>query len=400
MRPPRLAAGLAAVILAGAGALAGPASPALADEACTPGKTQWIAQSPRIVADLGMAEAWRLSDGAVTVAVVDSGVDARNAHLAGAVLPGKDFVTGGDGRTDASGHGTAVAGLIAARQVPGSGLIGLAPAARILPVRTYVTDSADDQRAGLGPSAKRTAAGIRWAADNGAAIIVVPLSTNTDVPALRAAVLAATAKGSLVVASAGNVDDADNAATVQFPAGYAPALSVTAVDAQGRPSDAVRHGAHVEVAAPGSAVLTAFRRWGDCVMAPERPSTSYAAGYVGAVAALVASAYPEEKPADWEFRILTTALRPNRAGRDPLIGWGIVAPYPALNFVNDGRTQGPPNPRFPEQPRQVPPVLPQPAPQDDPVPALRQTILGVAGAVGALLVGGLLLVRLRRPGRG
>src|SRR5690242_17138073 len=84
----------------------------------------------------------RLADGrGVTVAVLDSGVDATHPQLRGAVRAGADLVSGGDGRTDCVGHGTVVASLIAARSSVGAGLRGLAPAATILPIR--VTDRHD-----------------------------------------------------------------------------------------------------------------------------------------------------------------------------------------------------------------------------------------------------------------
>ena len=109
------------------------------------------------------------------------------------------------------------------------------------------------------------------------------------------------------------------------------------MDANGAPSDSVLHGEHVEVAAPGSQVLSTFFGDGDCMFAGNQPTTSYATGYVAGIAALVVAKYPDETPADWKHRILATALRPSRSHRDKLIGWGIVAPYDALSFVNDAQ---------------------------------------------------------------
>ena len=316
------------------------------DQACTPGITQYVPQPPAALTQLGFQEAWKLADGNVLVAVVDSGVDASNAHLRDVVLPGVDLVDSGDGRVDTFGHGTAVAAQIAARNVEGSGLVGMAPQAQILPIRVYTDVSNEAVHAGHAPEAVRTAEGIRIAADRGARIIVVPQSTPSDAPSLRAAVEHAAASGALVVASAGNVTPEEDANLVRFPAAYPSVLSVTAVDTAGLPSAAVSRGVHVEIAAPGSQVLTAFMGWGDCVFAPDAPSTSYATGYVAAAAALVASAHPEETPADWEYRLVATALRPSLSTRDTATGWGIVAPHDAINFVNDGSMPGPSNPRY------------------------------------------------------
>lgn len=374
-----------------------PASAAEPEE-CIPTKEQFISSRPSAFAQLGIQSAWQLSSGSgVTVAVVDSGINADNAHLGAAVLPGRDFLDEeGDGREDVSGHGTAVAGIIGARQVEGSGLVGVAPEVRLLPVRVYESDSTESIRAERGPSAERTAAGITWAADQGAQIIVVPHSTSSDVPILRAAVSDATAKGSLVIASAGNApEQGEEPNMVRFPAGYDEALAVTALDAYGNPSDNVNHGVHVEIAAPGAQVLTTFHAAGDCILAGQQPSTSYASGYVAGTAALVASAHRDETPADWQYRILATGLRPNEAERDPMFGWGVVAPLAAINFVNDGTALGPPNPRYAAPAEQVPPTAERVELPPEHGPLLRAIIGALAVGAIAVTAAGLLIRRLR-----
>ena len=363
---------------------------------CVPGVEHLVNQPPPAVAQLGFSQAWGLSRGGVVVAVVDTGVDASNTHLGDAVLAGTDLLDAGDGRTDSSGHGTAVAGQIAARPVPGSGVVGMAPDSLILPVRVYQDGSSEAVRAGRGPDAARTAEGIRWAVDHGAVIVVVPQSTPSDVEALRSAVDYATAAGALVVASAGNANAQEDTTAVRFPAGYPSVLSVTAVDANGMPSDAVVHGTHVEVAAPGAGVLTTFMGSGDCMLAGATPTTSYATGYVGAAAALVA-AYPQESPADWEYRILATALRPTPSVRSTTLGWGLLAPYDALNLVNDGTTVGPPNPRFPAPVPPAPVLMARPEEVTDTLAPRRHLVLTALGAGAATLVLTVLTVdRLRR----
>lgn len=321
-------------------------SPAHADDECTPGVMKFVDTPPPALSQLGISRAWKFSTGNVTVAVVDSGVSAENPHLKGVVLPGVDLVEGTNGWVDTHGHGTAIAAQIAGQEVEGSGVVGVAPSAKILPIRVYVDESSQSVDAGKGPDPVRTAQGIRVAADKGAKVISVALSTTTDHPELAAAVNDATRKGALVVASAGNVSEQGDENLVKFPAAYEKALSVTAVDAQGLPSPAVSRGVHVEVAAPGANVATAFLEWGDCVLATSAPSSSFATGYAAGVAALVADTYPEETPEDWKYRLTVTALRPVASERDEFLGWGILAPASALNFVNDGSAQGPPNPRF------------------------------------------------------
>lgn len=175
---------------------------------CEIGKTNYVTDTPWTEAALGMDAVRSLADGdGITVAVVDSGVDTSNPHLAGtAVLPGVNLVGDGatDGRTDNYGHGTVVAGIIAARQVEGSALVGIAPKATILPVRVYDTVSNESSHSQGGPSPQMLAKGIRYAADHGAQIINVSQSTVTADDGLRSAVTYAQGKGSLIVASAGN----------------------------------------------------------------------------------------------------------------------------------------------------------------------------------------------------
>src|SRR6185312_12211038 len=138
--------------------------------------------------------AWRSSTGrGVTVAVVDSGVDANHPDLAGQVLPGLDLVgpAGGAG-PDPVGHGTTVAGLIAGRNDDKRGVVGLAPDSRILPVRVLDERNKYDD-------ALIVAKGVRWAVDNGARVINLSLGGSGDSPALAAALDYAFARDVVVV---------------------------------------------------------------------------------------------------------------------------------------------------------------------------------------------------------
>lgn len=357
---------------------------------CTVDKPTLIPQRPPALDQLGIEDAWKISRGnKVIVAVVDAGVDGNNVHFKNknVLLPGYDMMDGGDGSIAEDPHGTALAGQISAREVEGSGLIGVAPESQILPVRVLAktNDKAEAEKT-RGPEPTHTAAGIQWAADNGAKVIVVALSSSTDNPSLKNATEYATSRGALVVASAGNVDPQNPAKqhnVPQYPAAYSDALAVTGVDTTGAPSDAVIHGPHIDVAAPGMNVLTTFVGAGDCVFSGDKPSTSYATGYVGGVAALVAAAHPDETPADWKYRILATALRPTRSMRDNTIGWGLIAPYDALTFTNDGAMPGPPNPRFSTSATQEAPTMTPPSPQKDQRP-MRTMVLGIIAGIGCL----------------
>lgn len=159
---------------------------ATAGEACTPGTVVFTPEAPPALALLGAEDANRVATGrGIVVAIVDSGIDAGNRHLAGVVIGGVDLVGDGeraDGLSDTTGHGTAIAGQIAAQPVAGSGVVGLAPDARLLSVRVFRGTGQQDKDKGFAPTSQRIADGIHWAADNGADIINVSISQTTDSP--------------------------------------------------------------------------------------------------------------------------------------------------------------------------------------------------------------------------
>ena len=326
-------------------------STATAGQACTPGTVVFSPEAPVALAELGAEDANRLATGkGIVVAIVDSGIDASNPHLAGVVIGGVDLVGDGeraDGMSDSTGHGTAIAGQIAAQPVPGSGVVGLAPDARLLSVRAFRSALPQDVDKGYGPTSQRLADGIHWAADNGADIINVSMSQDTDSAELRAAVEHAAAVGALVVASGGNrASDADASDAARYPAAYDQALGVSAADSNGRATESSIHGPQVDVTAPGGNVLTAAAGGGDCIFAGDAPASSYATGYASAAAALDAEAHPEDPPAGWAYRLTATALRADADNRDDVNGWGFIQPFAAIELLPDETTRGPVSPYF------------------------------------------------------
>ncbi|PKW28044.1 S8 family serine peptidase [Phycicoccus duodecadis] len=373
------------------------AAPPAAGEACEEGRTQYVADTPAGLIRLAATRAWPLATGrGVTVAVVDSGVAAANAHFPkGSVLPGRSFV-GGSATTDKRLHGTAVAGIIAARPLASrSGVQGLAKRATILPVKV-VPDEQDDRAADA--DAGTLAEAIVWAADQGAKVINVSLSTTRDDPRLAAAVATATSRGALVVASAGTATAEDSLPVtgVRYPAGYRDALGVAATDADDTVARTSVRGEQVDVAAPGVDVLTTFGAWGDCYLSADDGSTSYATGYVSAAAALLAQRFPAEGPRGWAHRLEATAARERRDARDDAVGWGLVQPVEALTAVLDAGVAGPllPGATPTASPRAVSRRVAV-GEEPDPLAADRRQVLWVAVAGTSLLLG-LALVRLQR----
>lgn len=409
-------AALTAVVLgatvfgAPASALASPAaststvSMATSGDACAPGNVVFTPEAPPALALLGAEEANRVATGrGVVVAVVDSGIDAGNPHLAGVVIGGVDLVGDGeraDGLSDTTGHGTAIAGQIAAQPVAGSGVVGLAPDARLLSVRVFRSDQQQDKDKGFGPTSQRIADGIHWAADNGADIINVSMSQTADSPDLRAAVEHASAVGALVVASGGNrASDPEGEDGARYPAAYEQVLGVSAADAGGRATDDSFHGPQVGVTAPGSSVLSAAVGGGDCIFAADAPASSFATGYASAAAALVAEAHPEDPPAGWAYRLTATALRADADRRDDIDGWGFIQPLAAIELLPDETTRGPVSPYFDTSESAVRPPAAAVDPDHGASPFLLTREAALFTAIGgATLLGvlGILIVLRRR----
>ena len=252
---------------------------------------------------LRVTQAWQMSEGSgITVAVLGTGVDASYPGLAGAVITGPDYT--GSGRGPGSPYwgveGTAVAGIIAAHE-PGWGLVGVAPAAKILSVR--VTLEFNDPLASDQAISRRLpdaiADGIRYAADHGARIIDLPLDPGTlgltsrgdpaaagGSPAERAAIAYALSKGIVLVAPAG--DDGQGPGIVNYPAAYPGIIAVGAVDRTGHLASFSSKRSYASLTAPGVSLVAAAPPDGYGTIS----STSTASGIVAGVAALVLSRFP------------------------------------------------------------------------------------------------------------
>ncbi|MGW5556222.1 type VII secretion-associated serine protease mycosin [Micromonospora sp. NPDC003944] len=271
--------------------------------------------------ELQAETAWRSSTGrGVTVAVVDSGVDGNHPDLVGQVLAGKDLVApGGAPGPDPVGHGTTVAGLIAGRKDDKRGVVGLAPDARILPVRVLDEENRYDD-------ALIVAQGVRWAVDNGARVINLSLGGSGDSPALAAALDYAFVRDVVVVACTGNLATSTNS-KVWYPAREPGVLAVAGLE---RGSDNLWSGSitgrATVLTAPASGLVGAKPPSGYWRV----QGTSFAAPLVAATAALVRSRYPQMPAGEVVNRLLATARDLGPTGRDDRFGYGVVDPVAAL----------------------------------------------------------------------
>jgi subtilisin family serine protease len=276
-------------------------------------------------AALGAREAWTQSrGGGVVVAVLDSGVQfdhpdlranlwTNPRELAGNHLDddhngfvddvhGANLLDGSGNAGDGEGHGTHVAGIIAAVAGNGIGGAGLAPQARITSVKVLDSSSVS--------SASRIARGIRYAVDAGARILNVSLNGDATTQQLEDAIAYADERGATIVASAGN-DGRDIDSRPSFPAASANSavLSVTASGRRGALLSFANRGRRsVDLAAPGERILSTA--WGSDYEL--RSGTSMAAPYVSAALALLTAARPDLTQAQLRDVLLATAPRQPR----------------------------------------------------------------------------------------
>ena len=266
--------------------------------------TQWSVKKTRA------EQAWDLSVGSpqVVVAVLDTGVDPEQPDLRGKLVAGYDYVNNDQDPSDDSGHGTAVAGIVAANSDNHIGVAGYCWACRLMPVKVLGSD-------GTG-FASGLAQGIIWATDHGARVLNLSLGGPLEDPTLTAAAQYAWLHGVLVVAAAGN----EGGLTLDYPAALPNVLSVGASDGNDRlyafsNQDAL-------VAAPGENSTTACGGGYVSFL-----GTSSAAPVVSGIAGLAFSLAPQATPAEVERALESTAVP------IPGVATGRVDAYAALHAL-------------------------------------------------------------------
>ncbi|KAA8966164.1 type VII secretion-associated serine protease mycosin [Mycobacterium sp.] len=368
---------------------------------------------------LDLPRVWQLSRGSgQRVAVIDTGVSPHPRLPATAA--GGDYVFSGDGRQDCDGHGTAVAGIIAA--APGDGFSGVAPDVSLISIRQASTRfgaAADPSGSGVG-DVDTLAKAVRTAADLGASVInissvaCVPAESGLDDRALGAALAyAVDVKNAVVVAAAGNTGGpghcpaqppgkaGNTAALAVSPAWYDDyVLTVGSVDARGAPSTFTLPGPWVDVAAPGEAAVSLslsgrglVNAFGAEGQSTPLSGTSYAAPVVSGLAALIRSRFPALTPRQVMRRIEATAHHPP-AGWDPFVGHGVVDVLAAVSSEAPER-------RTPARSGTAVPIAPAPTVSAPPdrggarVTAFVGAAVCLSGLAVALL-SGVVAARLRR----
>ena len=296
------------------------------------------------------------------VAVLDSGVDDGHPDLQSQIVDGKSFVSS-SWETDTNGHGTFVAGEIAAALNNGTGIAGVGFPVELLIAKIVRSDGT------ISPDAEARA--IHWAVDRGARVINMSFGglrdprdrgLDTYSPLEAAAVQYAVSNGVLVVAAVGNADSAPSEPWnyAGYPAALPHVLGVSALNRDGTvPSFSNRDARYVDIAAPGESIFSTLPRaltsssrpgcvpqgYSDCGPMEFRrgEGTSFAAPQVSASAALLFATDPALQ-SDQVSAILTgSALDADRdtgclrcyTGRDPLTGWGQLDVGSAVRALDD-----------------------------------------------------------------
>lgn len=290
------------------------------------------------VPKIQLLSAWDLGRGSgVVVATVDTGATYDHPDLNGQVIKGYDFANNDADPRDDQGHGTHVAGTIAAIANNGVGVVGVAPGARVLAIKALAAD-------GSGTTSS-IADGIDYAVQHGAKVINLSLGGPDDSATLRAAVNKAIEAGVLIVAAAGN----DGTSQVNYPAGYPGVMAVgatTSTDARAKFSN---HGAWLAIAAPGERILGTVMDGYDAMS-----GTSMASPHVAAVAALVRGLHP-----DWSVQQVRQVLETTG---DPVSGFADSPTIRRLNAYKAMAGSAPPAP--------VPSPVPAPGSEDTTAPEL------------------------------
>ncbi|MEW2358910.1 S8 family serine peptidase [Spirillospora sp. NPDC029432] len=334
---------------------------------------------------------WPKTKGAgVTVAVLDTGVEARLPDMSGAMVPGKAFRTSGDGSTDTEdagdfGHGTGMASLIASRGTK-TGFMGVAPEAKIMPLATPgISDSSS-------PDA------IKYAADNGAKIVSISLGSSAGnyphqcPPDMLEAIGHAAKKDVIIVASAGNEGSTGNRPV--FPASCPGVVAIGAMDNKGQAWASTQRQDYVTLSAPGvniPALSQDGRVW------PNGNGTSHASALAAGAFALLRSEFPQKSAREIVQLATNTAKDFGPPGKDNRFGYGTLSLRTALTQQVPASAPNPVYERLDKALADTKPAKTKPAAAEE--SSGTSPLLIIGGIVVVLAVVGVVLFLFLRRGK-
>ncbi|GAC1386450.1 MAG: hypothetical protein NVS1B7_4860 [Candidatus Saccharimonadales bacterium] len=214
--------------------------------------------------------AWDVSrSSAGTIAIIDSGINANHSDLAGEVTPGYNFIANTTNTSDDNGHGTHVAGIVAAISNNNSGIASIGFTGKLMPVKVLGAD-------GSGTYADLSS-GIIYAANNGATIINLSLGGSSDSITLHDAISYAQQKGVIIIAAAGN----NGSSVAVYPAAYSGVVSVSATDKNDNLASFSSYGSSIAVSAPGVGIVSTYNNGGYATMSGTSMAAPEVAGLIG-----------------------------------------------------------------------------------------------------------------------
>lgn len=276
-------------------------------------------------------DAWDVTTGSngVIVAVIDSGLDSSHPEFSGRILPGYDFVQKDTVPQDECGHGTHVAGIIAAQGNNSAGIAGLAWETSLLPVRVL--------NGTCSGSVADVAEALVWAVERGARVINLSLGTASPSTLLENATYYAYRHGAALFAASGN----SGSSTVVYPARYDWVMAVGAVDSAAQRASFSNYGTELDLMAPGVSILSTTpygtfyyqTLFGTTSQYGFLSGTSMAAPHAAGAAALLASQPAFDDPDKIYQALTSTALDLDAPGRDDNTGYGLLQLADALAFT-------------------------------------------------------------------
>ncbi|HEY8529054.1 MAG TPA: S8 family peptidase [Paenibacillaceae bacterium] len=282
---------------------------AQADGGITPNDTYYAAYQwnlPAIATERG----WNLTRGSddIVVAVIDTGVQADHPDLKGRLTEGCNVINPGEPPEDDVGHGTHVAGIIAATVNNAEGVAGMTWYTKIMPIKAL-------DGTGTG-STYSVAEAILWATDHGADVINLSLGNYAEAAFLHDAIRYAVGRGVLVVAASGN----DNTDQPGYPAAYPEVLAVAATDPDTGRAYFSNYGDYIDLAAPGTNIPSTYPGGRYAALS----GTSMASPHVAALIALVRAVNPALTPEEIADLLRGTATDLGSPGPDPEFGHGVI----------------------------------------------------------------------------
>jgi len=253
-------------------------------------------------------EAWDIAttNTSITIAIVDTGIDLNHPDLKNNLVAGVNLINPGGMPQDDHGHGTSVAGVLAAIGNNSEGVAGLAWKAKIMPIKAIEADGQGNE--------DKLGQGIMYAVDNGAKIIVLSVGLHRYSPFLEEVSAYAESKGVLLISAVGNEGKA-----VKYPAAYPTVLAVGGVGTDNKVMLESNYGPEVDLVAPWKVYTTALGGGYEY-----KQGTSMGAPQVAGAAALVLSKYPGLKPFEVRNLLLQSAEDIEDKGWDPYAGYGLL----------------------------------------------------------------------------